>query len=362
MESSTLEQELEVQRTELKQPIIIAGPCSAETREQVLGIAESLKDQNLKYFRAGIWKPRTRPGSFEGIGAEGLEWLKEVKENYGLETCTEVANAKHAELALKAGVNMLWIGARTSANPFAVQEIADALKGSNVPVYIKNPVNPDLNLWIGAIERFQKAGIKEIGAIHRGFSIYGESEYRNEPQWQIAIDLKEAFPEIPLICDPSHIGGTRDLIHPISQKALDLSFDGLMIETHTTPDEAWSDAKQQVTPNQLKSIVDKLVLRHENVKNTNANELENLRSEISEIDEEILNILKRRMGVSTKIGEFKRDNGLMILQSNRWKEVRGSSENSAKIKGLNPSFVSEIYRSIHQESINIQEAIVGLQE
>lgn len=362
MIASTLEQENQVINTELKQPIIIAGPCSAETREQVLSIANNLKNQNLKYFRAGIWKPRTRPGSFEGIGSEGLDWLKEVKETYNLKTCTEVANAKHAELALKAGIDMLWIGARTSANPFAVQEIADALKGSNIPVYIKNPVNPDLNLWIGAIERFQKSGISEIGAIHRGFSIYGESEYRNEPQWQIPIDLKEAFPNIPLICDPSHIGGTRDLIHPISQKALDLSFDGLMIETHNKPDDAWSDAKQQITPTQLHSIVDKLVLRHSNLDGNNSSELDVLRGQISEIDEEILNILKRRMGVSTKIGEFKRDNGLMILQSQRWKEVRGSSESLAKNKGLSPSFVSEIYRSIHQESINIQEAIVGLQE
>lgn len=341
---------------------IIAGPCSAETREQVLTIAAALAKQGITYFRAGIWKPRTRPGSFEGIGTEGLEWLKEAKEKYGLLICTEVANAAHTKAALAAGVDMLWIGARTSANPFAVQEIADTVKGHDIPVYIKNPINPDLNLWIGAIERFQKVGITEIGAIHRGFSSYANTDYRNDPQWQIPIDLKETFPNIPLICDPSHIGGTRDLIQPISQKALDLGFDGLMIETHHTPDDAWSDAKQQIVPERLDEIVSGLVVRVKTLKNGNQHELEDLRAYISQLDDELLNVLERRMNVSEKIGEFKRNNGLMILQSQRWQEVKGHNEDVAKSKNLNPKFVSELYKCIHQESINIQEKIVGLQE
>tara|TARA_R110001592_G_scaffold307299_2_gene580834 strand:+ start:364336 stop:365418 length:1083 start_codon:yes stop_codon:yes gene_type:complete len=341
---------------------LIAGPCSAETREQVLSIAESLSSQDIKYFRAGIWKPRTRPGSFEGVGTEGLQWLKEVKEKFGLKTCTEVANAAHTKAALEAGIDMLWIGARTSANPFAVQEIADTVKGHDIPIYIKNPINPDLNLWIGAIERFQKAGIKEIGAIHRGFSSFADIDYRNEPQWQIPIDLKEAFPNIPLVCDPSHIGGKRDFIQPISQKAMDLNFDGLMIETHLHPDDAWSDAKQQITPDKLNDIIQSIVIRKTTLDNGNTNELEVLRENISEVDTELLNILEKRMKISEQIGEFKRKNGLMILQSQRWQSIKSSNEQVALKRNLSPRFVNDIYSCIHQESISVQEKIVGLQE
>lgn len=341
---------------------LIAGPCSAESREQVLAIAKELSTQNIQYFRAGIWKPRTRPGSFEGVGNIGLEWLKEVKATYGLKTCTEVANREHTAAALEAGVDMLWIGARTSANPFAVQEIADTVKGHDIPIFIKNPINPDLNLWIGAIERFQKAGIKNIGAIHRGFSTFAKIEYRNEPQWQIPIDLKEAFPNIPLICDPSHIGGQRDFIKAISQKALDLNFDGLMIESHISPDEAWSDAKQQVTPDALKQIMDSIVLRNETLESGNTAILENLREGISDLDKELLNVLERRMKISEQIGEFKRSNGLMILQSKRWQDIKANNEKVAVNRFLNPQFVDSIYKCIHQESISIQEKIVGLQE
>jgi chorismate mutase len=341
---------------------LIAGPCSAETREQVLAIAESLCSQEIQYFRAGIWKPRTRPGSFEGVGTEGLQWLKEVKEKFGLKTCTEVANANHTKAALEAGVDMLWIGARTSANPFAVQEIADTVKGHDIPVYIKNPINPDLNLWIGAIERFQKAGIQKIGAIHRGFSSFADIDYRNEPQWQIPIDLKEIFPNIPLVCDPSHIGGKRDYIQTISQKAMDLNFDGLMIETHLDPDKAWSDAKQQVTPNSLNRIMDALVLRKDTLKNGNDHVLTSLRENISNLDAQLLNILESRMNVSEQIGKFKRENGLMILQSNRWKDIKSSNKEVALKRNLNPQFVDTLYKCIHQESISVQEKIVGLQE
>ncbi|MDD3811117.1 MAG: chorismate mutase, partial [Bacteroidales bacterium] len=293
-----------------ERPLLIAGPCSAETEEQVMNTAIQLKDVGASVFRAGIWKPRTRPNTFEGVGVKGLRWLKKVKERTGMLTTTEVANAQHVYEAIKYGVDILWIGARTTVNPFTIQEIAEAMSGIDIPVMVKNPVNPDVELWLGAIERLQAVGISRIGVIHRGFSSYSENRYRNSPNWQIPLELKRRRPDLPFICDPSHIGGQRSLLQEISQKAMDLNFDGLMIETHIEPDSAWSDAKQQITPNELKQLLDKLILRRTDPGNNGfVNQLEELRSEIDRLDQELMNILEDRMKVSAGIGKVKKENG-----------------------------------------------------
>jgi len=340
-------------------PLLISGPCSAETEEQVLATAHALKSQNVSVFRAGIWKPRTRPNTFEGVGAEGLKWLTKVKQETGLKVATEVANAKHAYEALKHNIDLLWIGARTTVNPFAVQEIADALQGVDIPVLVKNPINPDLELWIGALERLNKVGITKLGALHRGFSSYGDSAFRNAPNWQIPIELKRRFPELLIINDPSHIGGKRDLIQGISQKAMDLDFDGLMIEVHPNPDEAWSDAKQQLTPAQLEEVLNSLKIRSKGDSKQEQSKLCDLRKKIDYFDHELMEILEARMKVANEIGEFKRDNDMIVLQNDRWSEVIEQSIILGKTKGLSPEFVSKIFKAIHQESINNQTEIIN---
>ncbi len=341
-------------------PLIMAGPCSAETEEQVMATADELDKVGVKIFRAGIWKPRTRPSAFEGVGTEGLPWLRKVKDKYGMLTAVEVANVKHVYDCLKAGVDILWIGARTSANPFAVQEIADSLRGVEIPVMVKNPVNPDVELWIGALERLNQAGIKKLAAIHRGFSIYGKSIYRNVPQWQVPIELRRRVPDLPIITDPSHIAGHRDLIFEISQKAMDLSFNGLIIETHINPDKALSDAKQQVSPQGLKEILDKLILRKSDIDNTLLlNTLEELRDEIDKYDDQLLNIFENRMKIARKIGEYKKSNNITILQTTRWDEILNKRIELAEKKGLSEEFIIKVFRAIHQESINVQTLVMN---
>jgi chorismate mutase len=341
-------------------PLIIAGPCSAETEEQVLRIAHELKDSDVSIFRAGIWKPRTRPGGFEGIGEIGLKWLQKAKAETGLLMAIEVANANHVKLALEHNIDVLWIGARTTVNPFAVQEIADALQNTNKIVLLKNPVNPDLSLWIGGLERLQNANIKNLGVIHRGFSTYEKTKYRNNPQWQIAIDFKNKFPDIPLICDPSHITGKRDLIQEVSQQALDLNYDGLIIETHIDPDNAWSDAAQQVTPMKLKQIIKNLKVRKESDQGSEyLNKMKALRLQIDDFDAKLLEVLGSRMKVADKIGQLKKDNNVAILQNKRWNEILGKMILVGEEKGLSNDFVMQLFKAIHQESINHQEKVVN---
>lgn len=343
-----------------KRPILIAGPCSAESEEQVLETAKSLQNLNVDYFRAGIWKPRTRPGNFEGSGRPGLGWLKKVKEETGLKVTTEVANSNHVFEAIKHGIDALWIGARTTVNPFAVQEIADALAGIDIPVMIKNPVNPDLSLWIGAIERIYKAGIKKMAVIHRGFSYHGETKFRNIPHWQIPIELKRKFPELEIICDNSHICGERSMLQEVAQVAMDLSFDGLMMEVHPNPDKAWSDAKQQITPDVFGNLVNDLVYRQSTTDNVEFLEtIEQLRNQIDEVDNELLNLLGSRMKLAESIGKYKKRNNIAILQSERWNEILEKTQAVGKIKGLSPEFIRTILRAIHQESINHQESIMN---
>lgn len=336
---------------------LIAGPCSAETREQVLKTAEGLSALPLDYYRAGIWKPRTRPGEFEGVGNEAIPWLQEVKSQFGLKISTEVAKAEHVEAVLKAGFDMIWIGARSTANPFTVQEIADALKGINIPVMVKNPTNPDLKLWIGAIERVEKAGIKEISAIHRGFSVYEKTLYRNNPNWQIPIDLKQELPTIPLICDPSHIGGRDYLLLEIAQRAFDLRYDGLMIETHCSPKDAWTDAKQQITPAELSTLLNSLKVRGR--QEIEEAEIIELRSQLTSKDEEIIRILRERMDVSSFIGSYKKQHNIAILQNSQWEESLRKNLERAKIADLSPQFSNDLFRLIHQESIRIQAEILS---
>lgn len=345
----------------VSQPLLIAGPCSAETEEQLLATARQLKALNkVSVLRAGIWKPRTRPGEFEGIGSEGLKWLASAKAETGLPVTVEVATAKHVEEALKAGVDILWIGARTTVNPFSVQEVADALKGVDVPVLVKNPVNPDLQLWIGAIERVHGAGIRKLGAIHRGFSSFKKTSFRNEPMFDVAIALKTHFPELPVICDPSHICGTRDLIPFIAQRALDLDMQGLMIESHITPDLAWTDAKQQVTPQALGEIVSSLTLRKPESDNKEfVNTLEILRKEIDELDDTIIQKLAERMRIVEKIGEYKRDNKVTILQVSRWEEIIEKRTSYAAALKLSKTFAEKILEMIHNESIRRQTEIMN---
>ncbi len=344
----------------LNHPLVIAGPCSAETEEQLLKIAHQLKDTDTSVLRAGIWKPRTRPGNFEGVGALGLKWLQRAKEETGLLTTTEVANANHVDLALKHDVDILWIGARTTVSPFIVQEIAEAVKGTDKIILVKNPVNPDLALWLGAVERFYTAGITKLGVIHRGFSTYEKTRYRNNPEWQIPIDLQNTFPDLPLILDPSHIAGKRDIIFDLCQTALDLNYDGLMIETHFDPDNAWSDAKQQITPRALdKMTVDLKIRKVEGDEAEFNNQLNTMRTQIDLIDDQIMDMLGKRMKIVDGIGALKKKNNVAILQVKRWNEVLGRMILEGEQNKLSEEFVLKIYKAIHQESINHQKKVIN---
>jgi 3-deoxy-7-phosphoheptulonate synthase len=342
-------------------PFLISGPCSAETEEQMIETAVQLaKIKEVSVFRAGIWKPRTRPNSFEGVGSEGLKWLRNVKQETGLLVGTEVANEKHVYEALKYGVDMLWIGARTSVNPFTVQEISNALNGVDVMVLVKNPINPDLELWIGAIERIAKAGITRLGAIHRGFSSYEKTIYRNQPNWQLPIELRRRIPEIPIICDPSHISGTRKYLYEIAQKAMDLNFEGLMLESHINPDKALSDAAQQLTPNDLKELLSRLILRSPVASDPKLLDvLGELRQQIDVFDDDLLDLLEKRMKVAETIGKYKKENNITILQSTRWDEIINKVILRGKEKGLSPDIIDTIFKAIHQESINHQMKIMN---
>ncbi len=344
----------------LNHPLVIAGPCSAETEDQVLKIAHDLKDTDVSIYRAGIWKPRTRPGMFEGVGAIGLKWLDKVKKETGLLTATEVANASHVKLALEYDIDVLWIGARSTVSPFIVQEIADALEGTDKIVLVKNPVNPDLALWLGGIERLYSANIKKLGVIHRGFSTYEKSKYRNNPEWQLPIELQNRFPDIPLICDPSHIAGRRDILQDISQTALDLNFDGLMIETHIDPDNAWSDAAQQITPSVLVKMMNDLKIRTLTSEEADyTNQLNTLRTQIDVIDHGLLETLGKRMKVAVSIGELKKKKNVAVLQTKRWNEILGNMILEGEKKGLSEEFVLRMFKAIHQESINNQEKVIN---
>lgn len=339
-----------------QKPMIIAGPCSAETEEQVMETATSLASKGVKIFRAGIWKPRTKPGGFEGIGVEGLEWMRRVKKETGMYVSTEVATPKHVEAALEANIDILWVGARTSANPFAVQELADSLKGVDIPVLVKNPVNPDLELWIGAMERLNQAGVKRLGAIHRGFSSYDKKIYRNLPQWHIPIELRRRIPALPIICDPSHIGGKRELIAPLCQQAMDLGFNGLIIESHCNPDCAWSDASQQVTPDVLDYILNLLVIRKE--KQTTEN-LHELRRQIDECDNSIIDVLAKRMRVAREIGTYKKEHNMPILQTDRYNEILDKRGAQGALCGMDAEFIKKVFEAIHEESVRQQMEIIN---
>jgi chorismate mutase len=342
-------------------PFLISGPCSAESEAQVMATAiELAKIPEVSVFRAGIWKPRTRPDSFEGIGTEGLKWLRTVKRETGLLVGTEVANEKHVYEALKYGIDLLWIGARTSVNPFTVQEISDALKGVDVMVLIKNPINPDVELWMGAIERIAKAGITKLGAIHRGFSTFEKTIYRNQPNWQLPIELRRRIPELPIICDPSHISGAREYLFDISQKAMDLNFDGLMIESHIEPEKALSDSAQQVTPNELKEILSRLILRSPVASDPKLLDiLGELRQQIDVYDDSLLDILEKRMKVAETIGQYKKENNITILQTTRWDEIIKKVIIKGKEKGLSKEMIDTMFKAIHQESINHQMKIMN---
>ncbi|MFZ1704651.1 MAG: chorismate mutase [Saprospiraceae bacterium] len=343
-----------------KRPFLISGPCSAETEFQTLETARRLaKTNKIHIFRSGIWKPRTRPGAFEGVGARGLPWLQEVTKETGLPVMVEVANASHVEMSLKSGINIFWIGARTTVNPFAVQEIAEALIGTDVTVFIKNPINPDLDLWLGGTERLINAGIPRIGAIHRGFSYSGEKIFRNRPYWQIAIDYKCALPNIPLINDPSHICGRRDLLAKVAQKAMDLSYDGLMIESHISPDDAWSDAAQQITPEVYEDLIHHLVIRRTEVDlKAEKDELLRKRKEIDLLDDELLHILASRMKIVRDIGVYKKEHNIAILQAERWSEIIQKLVSHGTQQGLSEEFITRFIKTVHDESIEQQENIM----
>ncbi|WP_163400606.1 bifunctional 3-deoxy-7-phosphoheptulonate synthase/chorismate mutase type II [Flavobacterium fluviatile] len=342
----------------LDHPLVIAGPCSAETEDQVLKIAHELKDSKVSVFRAGIWKPRTRPGGFEGVGEIGLKWLQKAKAETGLLMGTEVATAAHCKLALEHDIDVLWVGARTTANPFAVQEIADTLKGTDKIVLVKNPVNPDLALWLGGVERLHMAGIEKLGVIHRGFSTYEKTKYRNIPEWQIAIELQNKFPDLPLIIDPSHITGDRKMIFEVTQEALDLNYDGMIIETHIDPDNAWSDAAQQVTPDTLKQIIKDLTIRKtDDTTDEYSQKMTKLRANIDVLDANLLELLGKRMKVADEIGQVKKDANVAILQNSRWNEILGKMILEGEKKGLTEEFVLKMFKAIHQESIGHQEKI-----
>lgn len=348
-------EQLKLNGIEGKRPIVIAGPCSAESREQVMSTATQLAAKGVRIFRAGIWKPRTKPGGFEGVGVAGLPWMKEVKQATGMLLATEVATPYHVFEAIKAGIDILWIGARTAANPFAMQELADSLKGTDIPVLVKNPVNPDLELWIGGIERLYRAGVKRLGVIHRGFSSYEKKLYRNLPLWHIPIELKRRYPNLTIFCDPSHIGGKRELVAPIAQQAMDLNFDGLIVESHCDPENALSDAAQQITPEVLDFTLSMLVVRD------NPQTTENitvLRKKIDEIDETLLTILAKRMGISREIGVYKKEHNMPILQSGRYSDILENRAKQGESLGLSAAFVQEIMKSIHEESVKVQMDIM----
>lgn len=337
-------------------PIMIAGPCSAETEEQVIRTAQELTSQGVKIFRAGVWKPRTKPGCFEGNGEKALPWLQRVKAETGMLVSTEVATPQHVEAALKAGIDIFWIGARTSANPFAVQNIADALKGTDMPILIKNPINPDIELWIGAIERINRAGVKRIGVIHRGFSSYDRKIYRYQPMWQIPIELRRRLPQLPIICDPSHMGGARSLVAPLSQQALDINMDGLMIECHCSPDNAWSDAKQQITPATLSTLFDNLIIRRETQE---TEDITYLRRQIDGLDSQILDLIAKRMNVCREIGQYKKEHGMTVVHTSRYSEIIENCETQGDELGVGRECIKRIFEEIHQESVRQQIEIIN---
>ncbi len=341
-------------------PILISGPCSAESEDQLLQTARELSQiKNVRVFRSGIWKPRTRPSRFEGVGSIGLEWMRKVKQETGLLTTVEVANPKHVEEAINHGIDILWIGARTVVNPFSIQEIAEALQGIDIPVMIKNPVNPDIKLWMGALERINRAGITKLAAIHRGFYFYESSPFRNAPMWEIPIELKRLYPSLPLFCDPSHICGNKELILSVSQKALDLEMEGLMIESHYNPSIALTDANQQVSPEQLSDLFSKLVIRRESGTIEFETKLEELRTEIDKLDAELVDILSQRMKIVEEIGEYKRDNNITILQIKRWSEIITNRLAHGIKLGLSKDFLLKILQIVHKESIQKQTEIMN---
>ncbi|MFK7952531.1 MAG: chorismate mutase [Ekhidna sp.] len=344
-----------------KRPVVVSGPCSAETEEQLISTCEAVaKTGKVDILRAGIWKPRTRPNSFEGVGAEGLDWLMKAKKKTGLPVSVEVANFNHVFESMKHDIDILWIGARTTVNPFSVQEIADALKGTDATVFVKNPINADLELWTGALERLNKAGITKLGMIHRGFAQHGKSVYRNEPKWQLAVEMKRRFPEIPILCDPSHICGNRELLQSVSQQAMDMDFDGLMLESHINPDEAWSDKNQQVTPDSLNEILINLIVRRASLPDEElTNKLELLRKQIDIIDNDLLELLGNRMKVAEDIGQVKKEKGVTILQTNRWEEIIENASANGELKGLSRKFMIRYLNAIHQESIDHQNEVMN---
>lgn len=339
-----------------ERPFVIAGPCSAETEEQVITTAHQLASRGCRIYRAGVWKPRTKPGGFEGNGEQALPWLQRVKQETGMLVAIEVATPEHVELALKYGIDILWVGARTSANPFAMQALADSLRGTDAVVFVKNPVNPDLELWIGAMERINQAGITRMAAIHRGFSSYDNKIYRNAPTWQIPIELRRRIPNLPIICDPSHIGGRRELIAPLCQQAMDLGFDGLIVESHCSPDEAWSDAKQQVTPDVLDYILGLLVIRDGSVTTEGIHEL---RKQIDELDNQLMELLAKRMRVCREIGQYKKEHNMTVLQTVRYNEIQNKRGAQGALCGMDPDFVRKIFEEVHEESVRQQMEIIN---
>lgn len=352
--------ELELEKLQLpsdnERPYVIAGPCSAETEEQVMTTAQQLADKGCHIFRAGVWKPRTKPGGFEGNGEKALPWMARVKKETGMLISTEVATPEHVELALKYGMDILWVGARTSANPFAMQALADSLRGVDIPVIVKNPVNPDLELWIGALERINQAGIKRLGAIHRGFSSYDKKIYRNLPMWQIPIELHRRIPGLPVFCDPSHIGGSRELVAPLCQQAMDLGFDGLIVESHCNPDCAWSDAKQQVTPDVLDYILSLLVVRDKAVTTEG---IVQLRKQIDELDNQLMELLSKRMRVCREIGQYKKEHNMTVLQTTRYNEILDKRGAQGSLCGMDADFVKRVFEEIHEESVRQQMEIIN---
>ncbi|MBI4681814.1 MAG: bifunctional 3-deoxy-7-phosphoheptulonate synthase/chorismate mutase type II [Nitrospirae bacterium] len=340
----------------MKDIFLSAGPCSAESEEQVMDTARGLADCGVGFFRAGIWKPRTHPGSFEGVGIKGLKWLARVKDEFNLPTGVEVANPGHVEACLKHNIDVLWIGARTTPNPFAIQALADALKGTDIPVLIKNPISPDLELWIGAINRFYNAGLRKLAVIHRGFSTVRKIMYRNAPDWKIPIEFKRQFPNIPMLCDPSHISGNSEFIFSIAQEALDLLYDGLMIEVHVNPAAALSDSSQQITPDQYRSLIDRLIIKKEiSSSQEYQTRIRELRLEVDNIDENIIELLGKRMEIAKKMGELKRRNNISTLQPNRWEEIVQSRIAAGSEQDLSEDFIFQLFQTIHEEAIQQQE-------
>ena len=344
----------------LPRPMVIAGPCSAESEEQVMETARDLASRGIHVFRAGIWKPRTHPGCFEGVGTPGLKWLKRVKEETGMKVCTEVASAKHVYECLKYGIDMMWVGARTTANPFLMQEMSDALQDTDIPILVKNPVNPDLDQWIGALERLNRAGVRKLGVIHRGFSTTDSAPYRNAPGWQIAIELRTHFPDLPFFADPSHMGGDRQYLLELSQRAMDLGLEGLMVESHCNPQAALSDAKQQLTPKDLLTLLESLQIREKDSGDPNYREgIDQLRAQIDIIDENLLYTLGSRMGVSRKIGIYKKNHNVAILQTSRWDQLLAGMKEKARRYGLSEQFVADVFNAIHEESVRVQNEILS---